>query len=178
MLQRLSLPAPAKLNLMLHIIGRREDGYHLLETVFQFIDLCDLLEFELRDDGRIERHSGNSPIAAADDILLRSASLLQSRYQVKKGVDIAIDKKIPVGGGLGGGSSDAATCLLALNRLWQLDLSLDQPGSNWSRNRRGRARFRGRQGGLGDRRGRRIAADRARAAVLPRHRPENRDFDG
>jgi hypothetical protein len=159
MLQRLSLPAPAKLNLMLHIIGRREDGYHLLETVFQFIDLCDLLEFELRDDGRIERHSGNSPIAAADDILLRSASLLQSRYQVKKGVDIAIDKKIPVGGGLAG-------------------FEPRPTGSNWSRNRRGRARFRGRQGGLGDRRGRRIAADRARAAVLPRHRPENRDFDG
>jgi 4-diphosphocytidyl-2-C-methyl-D-erythritol kinase len=124
--RRLSLPAPAKLNLMLQITGRRDDGYHLLETVFQFIDLCDLLEFELREDGRIERHSGNSPIAAADDILLRSASLLQSRYQVKKGVDIAIDKKIPVGGGLGGGSSDAATCLLALNRLWRLDLSLDQ----------------------------------------------------
>ncbi len=126
MTQRLCLAAPAKLNLMLHITGRRDDGYHLLETVFQFIDLCDLLEFELLEGGRIERRSDNPAIAAADDILLRTAALLQSRYQVKAGVSIAIDKKIPVGGGLGGGSSDAATCLLALNQLWQLGLSLDQ----------------------------------------------------
>ncbi|MCP4389437.1 MAG: 4-(cytidine 5'-diphospho)-2-C-methyl-D-erythritol kinase [Gammaproteobacteria bacterium] len=126
MTQPLRLPAPAKLNLMLHITGRREDGYHLLETVFQFIDLCDQLEFELVADGRIERCRSNSPVTEADDILLRSARLLRSRYQVKAGVRIAIDKKIPIGGGLGGGSSDAATCLLALNQLWQLNLSLDQ----------------------------------------------------
>ncbi len=126
MTQLLRLPAPAKLNLMLHITGRREDGYHLLETVFQFIDLCDQLEFELVADGRIERCRSNSPVTEADDILLRSARLLRSRYQVKAGVRIAIDKKIPIGGGLGGGSSDAATCLLALNQLWQLNLSLDQ----------------------------------------------------
>jgi len=94
--------------------------------VFQFIDLSDQLEFELIQDGRIERRAGNSPVAAADDILTRTATLLQARYQVKQGISIAIDKKIPIGGGLGGGSSNAATCLLALNQLWQLGLTLDQ----------------------------------------------------
>ncbi|MFZ9036441.1 MAG: 4-(cytidine 5'-diphospho)-2-C-methyl-D-erythritol kinase [Gammaproteobacteria bacterium] len=122
----LRLPAPAKLNLMLHITGRRHDGYHLLETVFQFIDLCDWLEFEATDDGIIARRQTNSPVATADDILLWTARLLQSRYEVSRGVNIGIDKQIPIGGGLGGGSSDAATCLLALNRLWDLGLGLDQ----------------------------------------------------
>ena len=122
----LRLPAPAKLNLMLHVTGRRDDGYHLLETVFQFIDLSDQLEFELVQDGRIERRAGNSPVAATDDIVTRTATLLQARYQVEQGVSIAIDKKIPIGGGLGGGSSNAATCLLALNQLWQLGLTVDQ----------------------------------------------------
>ncbi len=126
MAQILRLPAPAKLNLMLHITGRRDDGYHLLETVFQFIDLSDRLEFELNLSGRIERRAGNSPVAATDDILLKTATILQTRYQVRAGVSIAIDKKIPIGGGLGGGSSNAATCLLALNQLWQLGLSLDR----------------------------------------------------
>jgi 4-diphosphocytidyl-2-C-methyl-D-erythritol kinase len=126
MAESLILPAPAKLNLMLHITGRRDDGYHLLETVFQFIDLVDHIEFSVNHEGSIERLPGNSPVAAADDILLTTATLLQSRFEVDKGVSIGIDKRIPVGGGLGGGSSDAATCLLALNRLWGLDLSLDQ----------------------------------------------------
>lgn len=126
MTDTLSLPAPAKLNLMLQITGRRADGYHLLETVFQFIDLCDRLEFELNQDGRLRRRSTNSPVAEGDDILLRTAALLQTRFQIKQGVDIAIDKKIPIGGGLGGGSSNAATCLLALNQLWRLGLTLDQ----------------------------------------------------
>ena len=122
----LRLPAPAKLNLMLQVTGRRNDGYHLLETVFQFIDYCDWLEFEPRTDGRIERAASNTPVAAEDDIVLRAARLLQTRYAVDAGVEIAIEKNIPVGGGLGGGSSDAATCLLALNRLWQLGLDLEQ----------------------------------------------------
>ena len=126
MAESLILRAPAKLNLMLHITGRRDDGYHLLETVFQFIDLVDHIEFSANDEGSIERLPGNSPVAAADDILLATANLLQSRFQVDKGVSIGIDKRIPIGGGLGGGSSDAAACLLALNRLWELDLSLDQ----------------------------------------------------
>jgi 4-diphosphocytidyl-2-C-methyl-D-erythritol kinase len=122
----LKLRAPAKLNLMLHITGRRDDGYHLLETVFQFIDLADRIEFSTNDTGKILRLQGNSPVAAVDDVLLAAATLLQARFQVDKGVSIDIDKRIPVGGGLGGGSSDAATCLLALNQLWGLGLSLDQ----------------------------------------------------
>jgi len=111
---------------MLNIIGRRDDGYHLLETVFQFIDLCDDLQFTVNDEGVVRRLPGNSPVVAADDILLRTAMLLQSRFQVGKGVNISIDKRIPIGGGLGGGSSNAATCLLALNQLWGLGQSLDQ----------------------------------------------------
>jgi 4-diphosphocytidyl-2-C-methyl-D-erythritol kinase len=126
MVESLILRAPAKLNLMLHITGRRDDGYHLLETVFQFIDLVDHIEFSANDEGRIERLPGKSPVVAAEDILLTTATLLQSRFQVDKGVSIGIDKRIPIGGGLGGGSSDAATCLLALNQLWELNLSLDQ----------------------------------------------------
>jgi 4-diphosphocytidyl-2-C-methyl-D-erythritol kinase len=122
----LRLDSPAKLNLMLHVTGRREDGYHLLETVFQFIDLCDRLEFEADDSGRVVRGESNTPVAAADDLLLRSARLLQARYGVERGIRIGIDKRIPVGAGLGGGSSNAATCLLALNRLWRLGLSLDE----------------------------------------------------
>ena len=126
MVDSLLLHSPAKLNLMLNIIGRRDDGYHLLETVFQFIDLCDDLQFTVNDEGIVRRLPGNSPVAEADDILLKTATLLQSRFQVGKGVNISIDKHIPIGGGLGGGSSNAATCLLALNQLWGLGLSLDQ----------------------------------------------------
>ena len=126
MAQSLRLPAPAKLNLMLHITGRRADGYHLLQTVFQFIDLNDWLEFELIADGSIRRTESNSPVPATDDIVLAAASLLQKRCKASKGVGIRIDKRIPIGGGLGGGSSDAACCLLALNRLWELGLSLSQ----------------------------------------------------
>ena len=126
MVDSLLLHSPAKLNLMLNIIGRRNDGYHLLETVFQFIDLCDDLQFTVNDEGVVRRLPGNSPVAAADDILLRTAMLLQSRFQVGNGVNISIDKRIPIGGGLGGGSSNAATCLLALNQLWGLGQSLDQ----------------------------------------------------
>ncbi len=129
MAELLRLPAPAKVNLMLHITGRRDDGYHLLETVFQFIDLCDWLEFEATDDGDIARLETSSPVAATDDILLRTARLLQSRYDVGRGVNIGIEKQIPIGGGLGGGSSDAATCLLVLNQLWDLGLGLDQLAS-------------------------------------------------
>jgi 4-diphosphocytidyl-2-C-methyl-D-erythritol kinase len=122
----LQLASPAKLNLMLHITGRRDDGYHLLQSVFQFIDLCDRLEFTVNNDGAIRRQDSNTPVAAADDLLLVAADLLQSRFGINRGVDIRVDKHIPVGGGLGGGSSNAATCLLALNRLWELRLSLSQ----------------------------------------------------
>ncbi len=126
MAEPLRLSAPAKLNLMLNIVGRRDDGYHLLQTVFQFIDLCDQLEFRLDPRGRIGRIAGNSPVPPEDDIVLTAARRLQQCCDLSVGVEIGIDKRIPIGGGLGGGSSDAAACLLALNRLWELGLSLDQ----------------------------------------------------
>jgi len=119
-------PAPAKLNLMLHITGRRADGYHELQTVFQFLDLCDELQFEATSNGRIERAEGLSSVNAEDDLVVRSARALQQKTGTARGVNIRVRKRIPVGAGLGGGSSDAATTLHALNRLWQLDLDLDQ----------------------------------------------------
>lgn len=123
MTDRLSVKTPAKLNLVLNISGRREDGYHLLETAFQFIDLCDRLEFVVEDGGGILRAPSRTPVAAEDDLLMLAARRLQTRYRVERGVRIGVDKRIPVGAGLGGGSSDAAACLLALNRLWELNLT-------------------------------------------------------
>ncbi len=121
----LELDAPAKLNLMLHITGRRADGYHLLETVFQFIDLCDRVTLEATAGGKLERLPGGTPVAPEDDLALAAARALRQAAGVAQGARIAIDKRIPVGGGLGGGSSDAAACLLGLNRLWGLDWSLE-----------------------------------------------------
>ena len=115
-------PAPGKLNLFLHVTGRRADGYHLLQTVFQFIDRCDWLYFESRRDGAIRRGTDLDEISPEHDLALRAARLLREETGVGWGVDIRIDKRLPIGGGLGGGSSDAATTLLALNRLWALDL--------------------------------------------------------
>ena len=119
-------PAPAKLNLFLHITGRRDDGYHLLQSVFQFLDYGDELSFCLRDDGEIRRRSDNSGIRPEDDLSLRAAMALQQASGVRRGVDIDIHKKLPLGGGVGGGSSDAATTLVALNYLWKAGLSLQQ----------------------------------------------------
>ena len=119
----LTLMSPAKLNLMLHITGRRADGYHLLQTVFRFIDLSDEITFNVTDDGLIQRSAGNMAVDQEQDLAIRAARLLQQRYAVRQGVDIRIQKKIPMGGGLGGGSSDAATTLMALNQLWQLGIS-------------------------------------------------------
>ena len=119
----LTLPAPGKLNLFLHVSGRRPDGYHTLESVFVAIARCDTLSLALRDDGVIMRTRGPSGIAAKDDIAVRAAQLLQRHYAVRQGVAIGIDKRLPIGGGLGGGSSDAATVLLGLNRLWGLGVS-------------------------------------------------------
>jgi 4-diphosphocytidyl-2-C-methyl-D-erythritol kinase len=113
-------PAPAKLNLFLHIVGRRPDGYHLLQTVFQFIDFCDTLTFVPRDDGRITRGSGPRDVPVEQDLTVRAARLLQQQAGVSAGVDIQITKRLPMGAGLGGGSSDAATTLVALNRLWRI----------------------------------------------------------
>jgi len=119
----LGLPAPAKINLFLHVLGRRPDGYHELQSVFLPIDLCDVLDFELRLDGRLER-LGDLTGPPDDDLALRAARLLQPyAREPLPGASIRIEKRIPVGAGLGGGSSDAATTLLALNRLWSLGLS-------------------------------------------------------
>lgn len=121
-------PAPAKLNLFLQVTGRRADGYHLLQTVFQLIAFGDTLHFDLRDDGRIQRLTDLPGIPAGQDLCVRAARLLQthSASAQKMGVDIRIDKRLPQGGGLGGGSSDAATVLLALNHLWQTGLNRRQ----------------------------------------------------
>jgi 4-diphosphocytidyl-2-C-methyl-D-erythritol kinase len=121
-------PAPAKLNLFLHVTGRRPDGYHLLQTVFQLIDYGDLLHFTVRDDGVIRRCTDVAGVAEESDLIVRAAKLLQSATHQKLerkiiGADIAIDKRLPMGGGLGGGSSDAATTLIALNHLWQTGLT-------------------------------------------------------
>lgn len=119
-------PAPAKLNRFLHIVGRRPDGYHLLQTVFQFIDRCDLLSFQARPDGLICRQANLPQVSPAEDLSLRAARLLREATGVSRGVTIRIDKRLPVGGGLGGGSSDAATTLVALNHYWRTGLSLEQ----------------------------------------------------
>lgn len=111
--------APAKLNLFLHIIGRRADGYHLLQSVFVLIDWADTLHLELRRDGRLARHDLSATLPA-DDLCLRAARALQAASGTALGADISIDKQVPWGAGMGGGSSDAASTLLALNRLWQL----------------------------------------------------------
>ena len=116
------VPAPAKLNLFLHVVGRRADGYHELQSVFMLVDWCDRLHFERRTDGRLSREDLGPPLPA-DDLILRAARALQSHTGCGLGAHIAVDKHIPAQAGLGGGSSDAATCLLALNRLWQLGLS-------------------------------------------------------
>lgn len=114
------VPAPAKLNLFLHVVGRRPDGYHLLESVFVLIDWADTLHFERRDDGLLRRHDLGEALPA-DDLCLRAARALQTASGTAAGADISILKRVPSGAGMGGGSSDAATVLLALNRLWGLD---------------------------------------------------------
>jgi 4-diphosphocytidyl-2-C-methyl-D-erythritol kinase len=119
-------PAPAKLNLFLHVIGRRADGYHLLQSLFTLIDFGDTLSFNVRADGQIRRVSDFANVAEADDLTVRAARLLQAETGTSLGCDIWLEKRTPVGGGLGGGSSDAATTLLALNRLWETGLAKDE----------------------------------------------------
>lgn len=115
-------PAPAKLNLFLHVIGRRADGYHLLQTVFRFLGHGDRLRFSPRADGLIHLTTPLPGVVAEQDLTVRAARLLQTETACRAGVDIRIEKRLPLGGGLGGGSSDAATVLLALNHLWQVHL--------------------------------------------------------
>jgi 4-diphosphocytidyl-2-C-methyl-D-erythritol kinase len=116
-------PAPAKLNLFLHITGRRPDGYHELQTIFQFLDFGDTLSFEVLGGGLIRRANAVPGVDADQDLALRAARALQRDTSCRQGCEIRVDKRIPLGGGLGGGSSDAATTLVALNRLWHLRLS-------------------------------------------------------
>jgi len=118
-------PAPAKLNLFLHVVGRRADGYHLLQSVFRLIDRADTVHLELSDDGQVVRVGDLPGVAEDDDLTVRAARLLQAHAPEGVGVRIRLEKILPMGGGLGGGSSDAATVLLALNRLWQVNLSRD-----------------------------------------------------
>lgn len=122
---RLTLPAPAKLNLFLHITGRRADGYHLLQTVFQFLEQADTLHFSRREDGVIALTPDIPGVPAENNLIVRAARLLQAHTHCRLGADIQLEKRLPMGGGIGGGSSDAASTLLGLNRLWGLDLPLD-----------------------------------------------------
>jgi 4-diphosphocytidyl-2-C-methyl-D-erythritol kinase len=119
------VPAPAKLNLFLHITGRRADGYHLLQSAFMLLDWHDVLHFERRADGRLSREDLGPPLPA-DDLVLRAARALQQASGTTLGAHIQVDKRVPAEAGMGGGSSDAASCLLALNRLWGLRLPLSQ----------------------------------------------------
>ena len=119
------VPAPAKLNLFLHITGQRADGYHLLQSVFMLIDWCDTLHFECRSDSQVSRHDLTTALPA-DDLCLRAARLLQAESATALGADISIAKQVPWGAGMGGGSSDAASTLLALNRLWGLHWPLSK----------------------------------------------------
>lgn len=137
-LTNIVLPAPAKLNLMLHITGQRADGYHELQTVFQFIDFADELQFTLRDDDQIVRQCEDFSVPEEEDIIVCAAHVLRDRYRAHKsvgcddltektfGVDIHLKKNIPMGAGLGGGSSDAATTLVALNQMWDTQFSIDE----------------------------------------------------
>ena len=118
--------APAKLNLMLHVVGRRADGYHELQTVFQLIDLCDRIEISVREDGVISRPKGPPGVPEFEDLVVRAARALQAATGTALGAEIVIKKRIPMGGGLGGGSSDAATTLAALNALWRTGLTSEQ----------------------------------------------------
>lgn len=121
-----TFPAPAKLNLFLHVTGRRADGYHLIESVFQLLDFGDQIEIEVRHDGRVRRTTDLPGVDEASDLVVRAARLLQQATGSTLGADVRVDKYIPMGGGLGGGSSDAATVLLVLNRLWNTGLDRRQ----------------------------------------------------
>ena len=120
-------PAPAKLNLFLRITGRRDDGYHLLQTVFRLLDWGDTIRLRVRDDGRIVRHGASvAGVGEAEDLTVRAARLLQTTAKTRLGADIVVEKRIPAGGGFGGGSSDAATALVALDRLWGTRLGIER----------------------------------------------------
>ena len=120
------LPAPAKLNLFLHVVGRRPDGYHLLQTVFRFVDLADSVDIDTRRDGLVHRETDMPGVPPEQDLAVRAALALQRHTGTALGAQLSLRKRVPSGGGLGGGSSDAATVLIALNRLWRTGLSRGQ----------------------------------------------------
>ena len=122
----IEVPAPAKLNLFLHVVGRRPDGYHELQTVFQFVDLADRVRIARRNDTLLRRTTAVPGVDEADDLVIRAARILRDESGVEEGADIAVEKRIPLGGGLGGGSSDAASTLVGLNRLWNLGMDADR----------------------------------------------------
>ena len=122
----LSLPAPAKLNLFLHVTGRRPDGYHTLQTLFQFLDYGDTLDFAVRTDGEITLAGDLPGVPTESNLIVRAARLLQDATGTRLGVDISLHKRLPMGGGIGGGSSDAATTLLGLNHLWRTEVETEQ----------------------------------------------------
>lgn len=122
----LKLPAPGKLNLMLNVIGQREDGYHNLQTLYQFLDFCDELAFSSRLDGEIKLARPMQDVSPSDNLILRAAKLLRDECGVDFGATIKVTKRIPIGAGLGGGSSNAATTLIGLNQLWQTNLTIGQ----------------------------------------------------
>jgi 4-diphosphocytidyl-2-C-methyl-D-erythritol kinase len=124
--ERLTLPAPAKLNLMLHILGRRADGYHELQTLFQFLDYGDELSFAVRDDGEIRLQTDIPGVPHDSNLIVKAARALQKQSGCTLGIDIWLEKRLPMGGGIGGGSSDAATTLLGLNHLWKLGWDEDR----------------------------------------------------
>lgn len=122
----LSWPAPAKINLFLHVLGRRSDGYHEIQTLFQLIDWCDELQFEVQSSRDISRHESAYAVPESDDLAVRAAKLLQAETGARRGVRIRVNKRVPLGAGLGGGSSNAATTLVVLNTLWECGLSLNE----------------------------------------------------
>lgn len=122
-MDKISYLAPAKINLFLHVNSKRDDGYHNIQSVFQLLDIYDEITYSIRKDGKINRVGGNFDIKLEDDLLIRSAKKIQKYSQCNLGVDISINKNIPIGSGLGGGSSNAATTLIALNKLWNLNLN-------------------------------------------------------
>ena len=122
----IELPAPAKLNLFLHVVGQRADGYHELQTVFQFVGLADRVSIARRTDTLLRRTTATPGVAEAADLVIRAAQLLRDEFGIDKGADIGVEKRIPLGGGLGGGSSDAASTLVGLNRIWDLGLDSER----------------------------------------------------
>ena len=122
----IELPAPAKLNLFLHVVGRRSDGYHEIQTVFQFVDLADRVRLARRNDALLRRTTAVPGVGEAEDLVLRAARLLREESGIDAGASISVDKRIPLGGGLGGGSSDAASVLVGLDRLWDLGMTPDR----------------------------------------------------